>query len=61
MQDRFLKSIDNEIRMQIAHQINGVPADKWPGHYRLVESAVEKEKEILAEKGQHKGSTHQAP
>ena len=28
MQDRFLKSIDSEIRMQIAHQIDGVPADK---------------------------------
>ena len=28
MQDRFLKSIDNEIRMWIAYQIDGVPADK---------------------------------
>ena len=28
MQDRFFKSIDNEIRMQVAHRIDGVPADK---------------------------------
>ena len=61
MQDRFLKSIDNEIRMRVAHRINWVPADKWPGYYGLVEFAVEKEKEILAEKSQHKDSTHQAP
>ena len=61
MQDRFHKSIDNEIRMQIVHQIDGVPADKWPGYYGLVEFAVEKEKEILAERSQHKDSTHQVP
>ena len=60
MQDKFLKSIDNEIRMQIAHQINGVPANKRPGYYGLCR-LVEKEKEILAEKSQCKDSTHQAP
>ena len=27
-QDRFLKSIDNEIRMWIAHWIDGVPTDR---------------------------------
>ena len=54
MQDRFLKSIDNEIRMWI----NGVPADSWPGYYGLVEFAVEKEKEILAERQQCKESIH---
>ena len=59
MQDRFLKSIDNKIGMQIAYQINGVPADRQPGYYGLVEFAVEKEKEILAERQQHKESTHQ--
>ena len=60
MQDRFLKSINSEIRIQITHQINGVSADKQPGYYGLVEFAVEKEKEILAEKSQHKDSTNQA-
>ena len=59
MQDRFLKSIDNETRMQIAHQIDGVPANRQPGYYGLVEFAVEKEKEILAERQQCKESTHQ--
>ena len=58
MQDRFLRSIDNEIRMRIAHQTDGVPADKRPGYYGLVEFAVEKEKEILTEKSQSKDSTH---
>ena len=61
MQDRFLKSIDNEIRMWIAHRIDGVPADKQPGYYGIVEFAVKKEKEILAEKSQHKDSNHQVP
>ena len=60
MQDRFLKSIDSEIRMQIAHQIDRVPADKRPGYYGLVKFAVKKEKEIMAEKSQCKDSTHQA-
>ena len=59
MQDKFFKSIDNEIRMQIAHRIIGVPADRLPGYYGLVEFAVKKEKEILAERQQHKESTHQ--
>ena len=60
MQDRFLKNTDSEIRMQIPHQIYGVPADKQPAYYGLVEFVVEKEKEIMAEKSQHKDSTHQA-
>ena len=38
----------------------GVPADKQPGYYWLVEFAVKKEKEVLAEKSQCKNSTHQA-
>ena len=59
MQDRFPKSIDNKIRMRIAHQIDGVPANRQPGYYGLVEFAVKKEKEILAERQQHKESTHQ--
>ena len=59
MQDRFFKSIESEIRMQIAHRIDGVPADKQPGYYGLVEFAVKKE-EIMAEKSQCKDSTHQA-
>ena len=62
MQDRFLKNIDSEIRMWIAHQIDGVPADKRPEYYGLVEFefAVKNKKEITAEKSQHKDSTHQA-
>ena len=28
MQDRFLKSIDNEIRLWITHRIDGVPANR---------------------------------
>ena len=40
--------VDSKIRMQIVHRINGVPAEKKPGHYGLMEFAVEKEKEILA-------------
>ena len=59
MQDRFLKSIDNEIRMQIAHRIDGVSTDRQPGYYGLVEFTVKKEKEILAERQQCKESTHQ--
>ena len=47
--------------MWIAHQINEIPADKWPGYCRLAEFAVQKEKEILAEKSQCKDSTQQAP
>ena len=27
-QNRFLKSIDKEIRMRVAHEINGVPANR---------------------------------
>ena len=64
MQDRFLKSIDNEIRMQVAHQIDGVPANRQPGYYGLVEFTVKKEKEILAERQQCKEfiiRLHRAP
>ena len=45
--------------MRIAHQIDGVPANRLPGYYGLVEFAVEKEKEILAVRQQCKESTHQ--
>ena len=61
MQDRFLKSVNSNIRMSIAHRIDGVPANEWPGYYKLVEFAIEKEKEILAEKQQCKETTHQNP
>ena len=52
MQDRFLISVNSD-------RIDGVPANEWPGYYKLVEFAIEKEKEILAEKHQCKGTTHQ--
>ena len=58
MQDRFLKSVDSNIRMRITHWIDGVPANEWPGYYKL-EFAIEKEKEILAEKHQCKETTYQ--
>ena len=45
--------------MRITHRIDGVPADEWPGYYKLVEFAIEKEKEILAETHQHKKTIHQ--
>ena len=61
MQDRFLKSVDSDIRMRITHRIDGVRANEWPGYYKLVEFAIEKEKEILAEKHQCKETTHQNP
>ena len=40
--------------MRIAHRIDGVLANEWPGYYKLVEFVIEKEKEILVEKHQHK-------
>ena len=43
LQDRFLKSVNSDIRMRIAHRIDGVPANEWPGYYKLVEFAIEKE------------------
>ena len=49
MQERFLKSVDINIRMMITHRIDGVPANEWPGYYKLVE---------LAEKQQHIETTH---
>ena len=61
MQDRFLKSVDSNIRMRIANRIDGVPANEWPGYYKLVEFVIEKENEILAEKHQCKETTHQNP
>ena len=61
MQDRFLKSVNSNIRMRITHRIDGVPANEWPGYYKLVEFMIEKDKEILAEKQQHKETTHQNP
>ena len=42
MQDRFLKSVDSDIRMRIAHRIDGVPANEWPGYYKVVEFVIEK-------------------
>ena len=61
MQDRFLKSVNSDIRMRIAHRIDRVSADEWPGYYKLVEFAIEKEKEILVEKHQCKETTYQNP
>ena len=58
MQDRFLKSVDIDIRMRITHRIDGVPANEWPGYYKLVEFRIEKEKEILVEKQQCKETTY---
>ena len=42
LKDRFLKSVDSDIRMGIAHRIDGVPDNEQPGYYKLVEFTMEK-------------------